>query len=149
MNPTISKDANMEVTVVARMLDLVQEELAKRNPCFSLPKTLIVNADNTPREAKNTFFHTFMSALTSANTFDTTQVEFFKVGHTHNEQDQRFSTVGSSLALAPVLEGPEEFVEWIRSHVTPVRGRRLHVEIIHRTMDSRNSTLRLAFTCRG
>ena len=55
-----------------------------------MPKSLVINADNTAREAKNSWFHLFMAVLESRNRTSGNQVEFYKVGHTHNEQDQRF-----------------------------------------------------------
>ena len=86
--PDVHKDANMEATVIARTLDIIQEMYKEKNEHFCVPKSIIVNPDNTPREAKNSIFHTFMAHLESANRTAGNQVEFFHVGHTHNEQDQ-------------------------------------------------------------
>ena len=135
MSPDIHKDANMEATVISRTLDLVQEKIKAKHASYCMPKSLVINADNTPREAKNSIFHTYVACLEGANRFSGTQVEFFKVGHTHNELDQRYSTAATTLSSAPTLEDPEEFRDWLLANLKPVRGRDLVVEILRGTMD--------------
>ena len=61
-------------------------------------------------------------------------MEFLHVGHTHNEQDQRFSTVGALLASAPTLEDPEEMRYFLLEHIHPPKGRDLIVEITPNTI---------------
>ena len=95
LEPDIHKDANMEATVISRVLDIIQEKYQEKHPSYCVPKSIVINADNTTREAKNSIFHMFMACMESANRTSGNQVEFFKVGHTHNEQDQRFSTAGT------------------------------------------------------
>ena len=131
MSSDIPKDANMNCTVIARVLDLVKEKLG----VSTTPQNLVVAADNTCRESKNQTFVNYNGYLITGKKFLTTEVQYQTTGHTHNEQDQRFSTVATSLSRAPVLEDPEEFAAWIRSHVQPVRGRVLHVEVLEATYD--------------
>ena len=128
------KDANMECTVVARLLDLIYEEYYRDCP-HALPRMLAIATDNTAREAVNQTFSQFMGFLTASGVFEDVTNERLQVSHTHNEMDQRFSSTGSILARAPVLEDPEEFCDWIREHVTPPRGRKLHVEVLNTTFD--------------
>ena len=73
--------------------------------------------------------------MVGSDKFGNWEVEFMKTGHTHNGQDQRFSTVATTLSRAPVLEDPEDFKGWIMEHVAPVRGRALHVEVLNSTMN--------------
>lgn len=139
MPPDIAKDSNMNCTCVNRTLDLAQEELAKRRRCevseVVMPRSLVINADNTTREGKNQHFATHSLMQVGKKKFEAVANDFPSVGHTHNEQDQRFSTVATTLSSAPILEEPLEFVEWIREHVMPVRGRALVVEVLDSTMN--------------
>ena len=84
-----------------------------------LPKTadapdIAQTLDNTPKEAKNQSFLSFLAYLRTSGKFDSVEVEYMETGHTHNEQDQHFSTASSNISLAPVLEGPEEFRNHMR-----------------------------------
>ena len=106
MDSDRAKDSNMNCTVMSRVLDLVRE---KNPPEYALPRGLIVAADNTAREGKNQYVANFLSYLTTQEKFETVQEEFFRVGHTHNEQDQRFSSVATILSRARTLESPEDF----------------------------------------
>ena len=65
---------------------------------FALPRSLLVSADNITREYKNQHFATFMASQVATEKFEATEVQFLQAGHTHNEQDQRFSTVASLLS---------------------------------------------------
>ena len=60
---------------------------------------------------------------------------FHQAGHTHNELDQRFSSVASLLSRAPVLECPCDFVDWIQRHINAPRGRSLLVQVLESTMN--------------
>ena len=68
---------------------------------------------------------------------DIIETEFLVSGHSHNEMDQRFSSVALRIHLAPSLETPGEFRDWILKEVTPARGRELHVEVLEGTWDVR------------
>jgi hypothetical protein len=120
----MAKDSNMNATVISRVLDIIHEKLP------GMPRNLAVQADNTTRESKNQYFLQFLSYLVASGKFDVSELQFLQVGHTHNEQDQRFSSVATSLSRAPTLEDPEEFAAWIRNHVKPARGREMHVEVL-------------------
>ena len=90
MAPDLPKDSNMECTVISRTLDVLLESFDTHSPGRALPRTLIINADNTAREAKNQYFATYMAYLRARRMFEATRVEYMQVEHTHNEQDQRF-----------------------------------------------------------
>ena len=76
-----------------------------------------------------------MAHLVARDVFEAAEVQFLQTGHTHNEQDQRFSSVGFLLQRAPVLEDPYEFADWMRASIVPPRGRALHVEVLESTWD--------------
>ena len=58
MDADMKKDSNMEATVIARSLDLMQQKLDRQG--HHAPEDLPVNVDNTTREAKNQHFYVFM-----------------------------------------------------------------------------------------
>lgn len=96
------KDANIKATCLAAVLDQCQIAVESLGPDYSLPRHLIVAADNTPREAKNQFFATFVALLVASNQFDTVEVQYLQVGHTNNELDQRVSSLATILSKARV-----------------------------------------------
>ena len=123
----------MEATCVMKTLEYAGQHLSEHNAV--LPQYMRLNADNTAREAKNTHFATFCSWLVSTSKFDAWDVEFPKSGHSHNEQDQRFSSCATCLAAAPILESPRKFCEWLEANLKPIGGRKVHVEILEGCMD--------------
>ena len=54
-----------------------------------------------------------------------------EVGHTHIDQDQRFSVCGSALAREARLGTPVEFLTCIRNRVEPARGRLQVLDTLH------------------
>ena len=102
------KDASMEATVVSRMLDFVEEKCAREGK--TVPRTLIISADNTAREAKNTTFLMFCAFLKASCRFDTVQVEFMRSGHTHCEQERWLFMISGGCTKPAYLEPrPESF----------------------------------------
>ncbi len=85
MDTDRAKDSNMQCTVLAKTLELVEQKCKADGK--SLPRTLIVACDNTTREGKNTTFLSFLSWLQVTNKFAIVQCEYMRSGHTHNEQD--------------------------------------------------------------
>ena len=53
-----------------------------------LAKTLYLQLDNCPRENKNSYLVAFCNWLVQRHVFDTIELSFLQVGHTHNECDQ-------------------------------------------------------------
>jgi hypothetical protein len=139
MDADQAKDANANCTIISRCLDLLLEGSTEPGTAWPsqcvLPRTLIVAADNTSRESKNQIFLNYMAYLVATHKFEATETQFLQTGHTHNELDQRFSSVGAYLSRSPVLEDPHEFAASIRASVTPPRGRALHVEVLESTHD--------------
>ena len=86
----------------------------------AMPGTHIVGADNA-RESKNQFFSAYIAKLVALETFKATQVEFMRVGHTHDEQYQRFSSVATALSSARTEVNPSEFKSYMEQHVKPVK----------------------------
>ena len=107
MSPDQAKDSNMNATIIAKTLDLVQSILDPKGA--AMPQTLVIEADNTAREEKNQHGLAFMAYLVASKRFEAVQGEFKEVGHTHNELDQRFSVHATKLKMAPKLQAPTDF----------------------------------------
>ena len=67
--------------------------------------------------------------------FHSISLEFMRSGHSHNEMDQRFSSVGATLAAAPVLQDEREFANWVTANLKPIGNRQIHVEVLPGTWD--------------
>ena len=75
----------------------------------AMPRHLCLQTDNTCREQRNQFAFLWGAWLTGVKAaFDSVTLNFYEVGHTHNEVDQRFVVVGAALAKATVLQDPED-----------------------------------------
>ena len=133
MDNDIAKDSNMEATVIARTLDLVDAKL-KAKGC-EMPRSICVNPDNTAREAKNQHFLKFLAFLHATGVVDEDSFESLRSGHSHAEIDQRFSVAGTKLAMASCLEDPLEFAELMKQEMTPVKNREIHIEKLTGTWD--------------
>lgn len=80
MRLDIHLDGNMEASVSSGTPDIVQEKLKAKHESYCMPKSLLVNADNTPREANTSIFHTYAACLESERRLDGTQTVFLKGG---------------------------------------------------------------------
>ena len=69
------KDSSMNCTIVAQALDKVKEILG---PDQALPRNLVIAADNTTRESKNTVFANFVSYLVTKEVFESVEVQFLQ-----------------------------------------------------------------------
>lgn len=92
-------------------------------------------ADNTPREAKNSHFGCFLASLVGAQLFNSVECHYLQTDHTHNELDQRFSTMACCIKQAEVLEDIQDLVDYLRAHMSAACGRDLIIEEISNTMD--------------
>ena len=71
---------------------------------IAFPAHLVFQSDNAAGEGKNQTVMKFCAWLVWRGAFETVTMAQFRVGHTHNQQDQRFSAVASALSAAAVLE---------------------------------------------
>ena len=97
----VPKDSSMECTLISKVLEMLRAQVPAH---LALPEHLLVSADNTTREAKNTTFASYLAYLTGAGMFRSTECHYLTSGHSHNSVDQRFSTCSAILARAPTLE---------------------------------------------
>lgn len=106
----VGKNANLQVTLTARTLGVVTEILCGR-PGVSLPRHLVIQSDNAAGEGKNQIVMKFCAWLVWRGTFESVTMCMFRVGHTHNQQDQRFSVLAGALNASDVLEDRSGFEE--------------------------------------
>ena len=102
------KSSDMQQTILARVLDIVDGILRKDN--LPMPANLLLAADNTTREHRNQHLLKFLAKLVSCKQFLAAENGYMMVGHTHNKLDQRFGTIACGLARQQVLETPEDTV---------------------------------------
>lgn len=124
-----AKDASMQCTVLARALDLAKQYLQKMDETFDIPSNCIIGVDNTPRESKNQVFFQYCGWLTGAM-FETLEVQYLQVSHTHNEIDQRFSSMASVIKKAECLESLGQLKDFLIQHMRPAQGRVMHIEVL-------------------
>ncbi len=115
------KDPESTIEMLSCVLEDSIEVLRSRNS--QMPAHLWLQLDNTSRENKNSKILTWLLWLVAKKKFHTTSWEGMMVGHTHIDQDQRFSVCGAALAQEPCLQTPEAFMSAIARKVEPARGR--------------------------
>ena len=102
----LKKDSSTNLTCLSRGLFLLKKILASRN--LPLPENLVIQADNTSRETRNSIGLQYGAWLVGQQAFRNVDILFYRVGHTHNELDQRFSVAASLLSRAPVLQSLQD-----------------------------------------
>ena len=91
--PYHDKGSNWTIQCISSAL----ESLAKSDSDTKLPKTLFLQLDNCSGDNKNKYVFGFFSSLVANGTFNTVVLSFLVVGHTHEDVDQLFSTIGAHL----------------------------------------------------
>lgn len=81
----VAKDANLQCTLVSRMLEQCAQLLSER--AVPMPTFLRVHTDNAAAEGKNQTVVKFAGWLVAAGRFKAVDLTMFRVGHTHNKQD--------------------------------------------------------------
>ncbi|CAE7258071.1 unnamed protein product [Symbiodinium sp. CCMP2456] len=109
-------------------LDRTSEILSARGVC--MPHHLVVQTDNTAREQRNQHTVLAFADLVCRGIFESVTQNYFQVGHSHNECDQRFVAVASCLSSCRTLQTPEEFARCIREKCRASRNRHMEVEVV-------------------
>ena len=85
-----SNDFNLTIEVIHRTLSTLQ----------TLPPTLYLQLDNAASSNKNRYVFGYLAFLVQKRVFETIELTFLPVGHTHEDIDQMFS----------------RFAVWLRAH---------------------------------
>ena len=75
-----------------------------------MPRHWVFQTDNTTREQRNSWAFLYCAWLVANGACRTVDQLFYRVGHTHNEVDQRFWVIGSALAKEATLQTPGDSV---------------------------------------
>ncbi len=129
MPPDLPKDSSTTCTCVCLALDECARILQDRNS--KMPNHLVIQADNTCRENKNSTVIGLAAFLVSCGRFESVSVHYHRVGHTHGALDQRFSVLGSLLQRQQVPQDPTDFQDAIMNGLKPIRNRKLVVKQLH------------------
>lgn len=113
-------DSDTQQTLLSRALELAEIELRKLGK--KMPWRIVIHCDNTPKEGRNSFMVQWCAAMVVAQRFADVSLAWFRVGHTHNRLDQRFSVIGSLLTRAEALETPSDYVSHLQRHYRSARG---------------------------
>jgi hypothetical protein len=84
------------------------------------PAHLVVQADNTVAQTKNSFVSSFLSYVVGQSKFSTATMNFLMVGHTHEDVDQMFGLVTELLVRKHKWETPEEFERLLLVEMGPL-----------------------------
>lgn len=101
------KDSNMTIEVLQRTLSTMPV----------LPKHLLLQMDNCFRENKNRYVIAYLSLLVHRGVFQTVEMNFLPVGHTHEDIDQVFSRLSVFLKGHNLL--CEEDLQQLTQSTTP------------------------------
>ena len=142
----VKTDSNMNLTVIARSLDLCKEILTGRG--LAMPLHLAVMADNTTRDQRNQFAMIGVGKL-AHDQFESTACTFYKKGHTQNDCHKGFNDVAEILSAARTLETIDDFMALLAEKMVPRRGRQLHVEKIDATYDWKSYLMWLNVSMKG
>jgi hypothetical protein len=88
--PERAASSNLTLTALCRIIRDVSER-------GTLPNKLQIQMDNTAKDNKNHYLLGFCSMLIAERLFETVEVFFLPVGHTHQDVDQAFSLVSKKL----------------------------------------------------
>jgi hypothetical protein len=92
--------------VVSTLLYVIGDVLRRKG---FLPPTLRIQADNCTRENKNIYMFALCATLVGLGIFQEVELSFLIVGHTHEDIDQRFSCISSTLKRSDVDSLKEMF----------------------------------------
>ena len=115
--------------LIARSLDRVADIAGKKGRAF--PQHLVIQADNTTAQNKNSVVSLFLAHLVSEGKFLTCTFNFLTVGHTHEDVDHFFSLILSTVLRPCRFEVPEELVALVKEKTADFvanKGEELFVE---------------------
>ena len=78
-----------------------------------MPPKLRIEIDNCGRENKNQYMFALCAALVAFKYFVEVHLSFFIVGHTHEDIDQKFSTIFETLKSRDI-DSLKELLELVR-----------------------------------
>ena len=122
----VRKDPNSTIEMLSRMLDNTIKQVTLREA--TRPVHWNVQLDNTASENKNTLVMTFFAWVVAKKKMRATTWSGMQSGHSHIDQDQRFSVARAVFSKQEKLEDPPQFMACLEQGFPPARGRALKVD---------------------
>ena len=97
-----------------------------------------MQADNTVSQAKNQWVALWMAWLVKAGLFETANLFFLRVGHTHEDIDQLFSILVALILRCHHFQTPRELLNLLAQELQPkfeAKKEELHSEIVTAVRD--------------
>ena len=132
---TLNHGADHCLEVICRTINHVYNICKMSGRTF--PRHLVVQSDNTVAQAKNQFFMMFLAYLVLSGRFQTANIFFLVVGHTHEDIDQLFAVV-VSLILRCRFETPAELLAFVAKGLRPrfaAKREEIHAETLSAVRD--------------
>ena len=82
-----------------------------------MPQHLVVQADNTTSQNKNSLASVFLAFLVARGKFLTATVNYLTVGHTHEDVDRLFALILSVCLRREVWEVPTDLQKIIKDKI--------------------------------
>ena len=134
LDPDVKNDANLTITMTARTLQTMHEDLKERG--LPMPAVWSHHCDNKTGEGKNQTVAKHFAHLTFMQKFHVAEQTQSEVGHTHGPIDQRFSVAAAALGhREDIKQCPQDVKEVIERRMKGSGGRRLTVELLHASYD--------------
>lgn len=76
---------------ISHLFNLLWQDISE---CDIIPPILYINLDNCVKDNKNNYIFAFVSVLIEKKWFSVIYIAFLPVGHTHDEVDGMFGTIG-------------------------------------------------------
>ena len=108
-------DSSCVIECIARTLEDVKRiaETTGR----SMPSTVFVCSDNTPREAKNQYMLSYLVALTSKNLCRCTCLLNLRKSHSHDQVDQLWGILARRISSCDSLKSPQSVISTLESEL--------------------------------
>ena len=132
----INHGADNWCELIARSLENVAE--ISRRTGRPMPQHLVIQADNTTAQCKNSLASVFLCYLVLKGKFLTATLNFLTVGHTHEDIDRFFALVLMTVLRKRAFEVPEDLVEQLQTSLqawTEKRGEELSVQLVEAIRD--------------
>ena len=94
-----------------------------RSTSTACPRHIRLHVDNATSEGKNNTMAQLLSLMVNRRLVATTKLSTFRVGHTHNKQDQTHSVVNAALTPANLLQTPTDFTAVVEDKVIATQHR--------------------------
>ena len=133
---SVSHGANAFCEVLLRVLEAVSAECRRSGVIF--PAHLVVQSDNTTAQAKNQHVTLFLAYAVARFKFQTANIFFLVVGHTHEDIDQLFGIILQLVLRKVAFRTSRHLIDALHAIMRPrveSRHETFHAEELKRVRD--------------